>query len=36
MHISKVIYNTKGQVVVSIVKRNSAEQADGEWPEGSF
>lgn len=30
------MYDVKGQVVVSIAKTNSVEQADGEWPEGSF
>ena len=36
IQIHKVIYNVKGQVVVSIVKTDSGKQADGEWPEGSF
>lgn len=30
------MYDVKGRVVVSIVKTNSAKQADGECPEGSF
>lgn len=33
LRISKFTYNIKVQVVVSVMKTNSVDQVDGQWPD---